>query len=65
MIAGRSDDQDGENRLAADTIGIAIFHAADRDEARGIMEADPAVKAGVMRYRLHSYNIAVARDGLA
>ena len=65
VIAGRSDDYDGENRLAADTIGIAIFHAADRDEARGIMEADPAVKAGVMRYRLHSYNIAVARDGLA
>jgi hypothetical protein len=29
------------------------------------MEADPAVRAGVMRYRLHSYNIAVARDGLA
>ena len=34
-------------------------------EARAIMEADPAIRAGVMRYRLHSYNIAVARDGLA
>jgi uncharacterized protein YciI len=65
VIAGRSDDYDGENRLAADTIGISIFHAADREEARGIMEADPVVRAGVMRYRLHSYNIAVARDGLA
>jgi uncharacterized protein YciI len=65
VIAGRSDDHDGENRLAADTIGISIFHAADREEARGIMEADPAIRAGVMRYRLHSYNIAVARDGLA
>jgi uncharacterized protein YciI len=65
VIAGRSNDHDGENRLAADTIGITIFHAADRDEARAIMEADPAVRVGVMRYRLHSYNIAVARDGLA
>ena len=65
VIAGRSNDHDGENRLAGDTIGIAIFHAGDRDEARRLMEADPAVCAGVMRYRLHSYNIAVARDGLA
>ena len=65
VIAGRSDDHDGENRLAADTLGISVFHAADREEARAIMEADPAVRACVMRYRLHSYNIAVARDGLA
>jgi uncharacterized protein YciI len=65
VIAGRSNDQDGENRLAADTIGISIFHAPDRAEAHAIMEADPAVVAGVMVYRLHSYNIAVARDGLA
>jgi uncharacterized protein YciI len=65
VIAGRSNDHDGENRLAEDTIGITIFHAADREEARRLMEDDPAVRAGVMRYRLHSYNIAVARDGLA
>lgn len=65
VIAGRSNDYDGENRLADDTIGITIFHAADREEARALMEADPAVSAGVMRYRLHSYNVAVARDGLA
>ncbi len=64
VIAGRSNDFDGE-KLAADTIGITIFHAGDREEARAIMEADPAVRADVMRYRLHSYNIAVARDGLA
>ena len=65
VIAGRSNDYDGENRLADDTVGITIFHAADRDEARRLMEDDPAVRARVMRYRLHSYNIAVARDGLA
>ena len=65
VIAGRSNDHEGENRLAPDTLGISIFHAADRDEARRIMEEDPAVRAGVMRDRLHSYNIAVARDGLA
>jgi uncharacterized protein YciI len=65
VIAGRSNDHDGDNRLAEDTIGITIFHAVDREEARRLMEDDPAVRAGVMRYRLHSYNIAVARDGLA
>ncbi len=65
VIAGRSDDHDGENRLAADTIGIAIFHAADRGEAERLMEDDPAVVAGLMTYCVHSYNIAVARDGLA
>ena len=65
VIAGRSNDQDGENRLAQDTIGITIFHAANREEARRLMEDDPAVRAGIMRYRLHSYNIAVARDALA
>lgn len=64
VIAGRSNDFDGEDRLAGDTIGITIFHAVDRDAARATMDADPAVRAGVMRYRLHSYNIAVARDGL-
>jgi uncharacterized protein len=65
VIAGRSNDHDGENRLAEHTIGITIFHAADREEARRLMENDPAVRAGIMRYRLSSYNIAVARDGLA
>ena len=64
VLAGRSNDLDEQNRLAADTIGITIFHAADREEARALMENDPAVVAGVMTYRLHSYNIAAARDGL-
>ncbi len=65
VIAGRSNDFEGEDRLAADTVGITIFHAADRDEAQRLMEDDPAIVAAVMTYRLHSYNIAVSRDGLA
>ena len=36
----------------------------DEDAARAIMEADPAVAAGVMAATLHPYAIAVARDGL-
>ena len=65
IIAGRSNDFDGENVLAADTIGIMVFHAVDRDEAQALAEADPAVHAGVMRYKLRSFNVAVARGGLA
>jgi uncharacterized protein YciI len=65
VIAGRSQDMDGADRLAEDTIGIVIFHAADRDEAESIMQADPAVRADVMRYQLRSFGIAVARGGLA
>ena len=42
-----------------------VFHAADRDEAQALTEADPAVHAGVMRYKLRSFNVAVARGGLA
>jgi uncharacterized protein YciI len=65
VIAGRSNDLDAENRLAADTIGIVVFHAPDRDEAEALTEADPAVENGVMRYKLRSFNVAVARSGLA
>ena len=65
VIAGRSQDMEGENRLAEDTIGIVVFYAADREEAESMMQADPAVRAGVMRYQLRSFTIAVARAGLA
>ena len=65
VIAGRSQDMDGADRLAEDTVGIVIFHAADRDEAEAVMQADPAVRGGVMRYKLRSFSVAVARRGLA
>ena len=33
--------------------GIAVIEAADEDTATSILDADPAVAAGVLSYRLH------------
>ncbi len=33
--------------------GIALLEAPDRDAALALIEADPAVRAGVLGYRLH------------
>ena len=43
------------------TFGIAIFEAEDESTARMIMEADPAVGAGVMHATLYPYKIALMR----
>lgn len=42
--------------------GICIFEAEDESAARMIMEADPAVRAGVMRAVLYPYKIALMRS---
>ena len=39
--------------------GLVIFHAADEEEARGVMARDPAVVAGVMTAELHAFRIAL------
>jgi len=57
ILAGRTQETEG-------TFGITIFQAPDEDAARAIMDADPAVAAGVMAATLHPYAIAVAREGL-
>ena len=44
------------------TFGICIFEAEDESAARMIMEADPAVRAGVMRAVLYPYKIALMRS---
>jgi uncharacterized protein YciI len=40
------------------TFGIAIFRASSDEEARAIMNNDPAVKNGLMRAQLHPYKVA-------
>ena len=57
ILAGRTQEDVG-------TWGITIFEAADEAAARAIVDADPAVAAGVFAATLHPYAIAVARDGL-
>jgi uncharacterized protein YciI len=51
-LAGRTRTTD------ATTFGIVVFRAADGDAAREIMEADPAVAAGVMNAELFPYRVA-------
>ena len=55
ILVGRTQNND-EN-----TLGIAIFEAEDESAARMIMEADPAVRAGVMCADLYPYQIALMR----
>ncbi|MFE5408717.1 YciI family protein [Microbacterium sp. NPDC056569] len=57
ILAGRTQESEG-------TFGITIFDADDEAAARDIMNADPAVAAGVFVASLHPYRVAVARDGL-
>ena len=55
ILVGRTQNSDES------TFGIAIFEAEDESAARMIMEADPAVRAGVMRAELYPYRIALMR----
>ena len=41
--------------------GIVVFEAADEDEARAFMEADPAVLTGVMLADLHPFRVSLLR----
>ena len=57
---------DGALVLAGPTLGevntgIAVFDAADEDEARRIMESDPAVAAGVVRGELREMRVSLLR----
>lgn len=42
-----------------ESIGIVIFYAQNEDEAKAIMDADPAVAMGVMKATLHPFRIAL------
>ena len=62
LLAGRSADLDPDGRIHKDVIGIGVFLAASREEAESFVASDPAVLAGVMRVRVHSFNLAVHAD---
>jgi uncharacterized protein YciI len=57
ILAGRTQEQTG-------TFGVTIFEADDEPAARAVVDADPAVAAGLFAASLHPYRVAVARDGL-
>ena len=47
--------------LVDEPYGVGVLEVASEDEARTLMEADPAVKAGAFRLELHTIRPALAR----
>jgi uncharacterized protein YciI len=55
ILAGRTLNMDKT------TFGIVIFEAESEEEARQMMNDDPAVKGGVMTAQLFPYRVALMR----
>lgn len=53
ILAGRVPEMDPEG------FGIVIFKAGSEEEARTIMENDPAVKNGIMKAKLFPFSVAL------
>ena len=53
LLAGRTTEP------LAQSFGLVVFQAADEADARGFMQADPCVIAGVMTGELHPYGVAL------
>ncbi len=56
ILAGRTLNTDESS------FGVIVFNAASEDEARAIVEGDPAVRGGVMRAALFPYRVALIRE---
>lgn len=56
ILAGRTLDMD------QNSFGIVILKANDNEEARTLMENDPAVKEGIMTAKLHPYRVALISE---
>jgi uncharacterized protein len=57
LLVGRTLNTD------ATSFGIVIFHAVSEQEARRIMESDPAVQKGVFRATLFPFQVVLAESG--
>ncbi|HSF39624.1 MAG TPA: YciI family protein [Thermoanaerobaculia bacterium] len=53
LLVGRTQNNDET------TFGLVIFQAGSEEEARAIMNGDPAVAHGIMHGRLYPYRIAL------
>lgn len=53
ILAGRTLNDD------SDSFGIVILKVESEDEARILMENDPAVKEGIMTAKLYPYSVAL------
>src|SRR5690348_10847100 len=47
-----------------ETFGIVVFRAESENDARALMEGDPAVRAGVMRTTLFPFGIALISEAI-
>ena len=56
LMAGRTLNEDAE------TFGLCVLQVEDETAARRIMEADPAVREGVMSARLFPYRVALKAE---
>jgi uncharacterized protein YciI len=56
ILAGKT------NGLDENTFGIVIFEADSEEEAKFIMENDPAVAEGIMKAELFPYKVALMKD---
>lgn len=61
LLAGRTDEIGPNGWMAEDTLGIVVFAAPDREAAEALMAADAAVEAGVMRVKVHAFQVAAER----
>ena len=61
MYAGRTTDTTADDKLVPDTMGLIVIAAKDRAAAERIMNDDQAVKAGVLKAKLYSYDPVLQR----
>ena len=61
IFFGRTQDTMPNGHLVPDTVGLIVLEAATRAEADAVLSGDPAVKAGLMRGKVFSYQVALQR----
>lgn len=61
ILFGRTQDTLPNGHLVPDTTGLIILEAPDRSAAELVLKEDPAVKAGLMRGKVFSYQVALQR----
>ncbi|HNZ83141.1 MAG TPA: YciI family protein [Sedimentibacter sp.] len=59
VLAGKTDGLDEK------TFGIVIFEADSEEEAKLIMENDPAIAEGIMKAELFPYRVALIQDSVS
>jgi uncharacterized protein YciI len=61
ILFGRTQDTMPNGDLVPDTMGLVILEAPDRAAAEAVLNDDPAVKAGLMKGKVFSYQVALQR----